>query len=150
MSNFYITLTDRKPFSVYSKRMIIYFVLVSVILMTLLLIFNRFTFYSFFAAIFIGYAVVTRMYMGRYYMIEPYFSINNDFISYRLHEYVCNSSIDSKLIAKIKNRGTKIDIFLLSGKRKVINLNWIPSKYVVEIVTNITKFANDKGIIIEK
>lgn len=144
--DFRITLTDRKSYTQYSKRIIFISMVLSAIVICLYIVIFGFQINAIIGIIIISCAGVIRFYIDKVYFKEPFFLIDNDLIKYRIKEYEKIIDIKSTNISMIVFNDSTIEFIDFNDKLTKIKLGFVPEKYVREIKNQLSKFAKDNDI----
>jgi hypothetical protein len=144
--DFKLTLTDRKPFSQYFKKIFFISLILSTIFICLYIVIFGFHINAIIGIFVISSAGVVRFYLNRIYFNEPFFMIQNDLIKYRIKEYEKIIDIKSTDISMIAIKDSTIELIDFNDKWTKIKLGFIPEKYTREIKNQISKFAKEKDI----
>lgn len=146
MINFRLTLTERKPYSQYVKKITYQSLIFSSILICLYIIFIGFHIVEIVGIFLFAFAGVLRFYINKVYFIEPFFMIQNDFIKYRFNEFGGIVNIKACDISLITIKNSSIEFLNLKGKIKKVKLGIIPEEYTRVIKYQLLKFAKERVI----
>ena len=152
MTDFRLTLTDKKHHSCYQKKIIItwlisFFVFVGVSLMGTPSIG---LFMTIIISLMLSTGITLRWFDNKAFINEPFFMITNDFICYRLGEYKIKKGIKTSEIQNIILNNSRIILSMKDHSKKRIKLDFIPEKYVRDIRKHIILFAWDRHIPLER
>jgi hypothetical protein len=145
MVDFRITLTDRKHYSRYIRKITILGLINSTILIGIYIIKCGFHSVTIIGIILFSFLIALRFYMNRIYFIEPFFMIKDNIINYRIREFGFPIIIKCKDISRI-TIGDLIEIINVNDDLIKINLGFIPEKFEIEIKRQMTKLAKELNI----